>query len=102
MCSTPWSLNFSPSSVPPDGNEETDFFKNSKYASSAKCACSLLIDLPEDRGLVFDYSLIPTQRAGHASNFACKRQLRSWQRRPQHPRRIGRDQSEQLVAIRRN
>ena len=24
------------------------------------------------------------------------------QRRPQHPRRIGRDQSEQLVAIRRN
>jgi hypothetical protein len=24
------------------------------------------------------------------------------QRRPQHPRRTGRDQSEQLVAIRRN
>ena len=31
MCSTLWSLNFTQSSVPPDGNEETDFFKNSKY-----------------------------------------------------------------------
>jgi hypothetical protein len=38
----------------------------------------LLIDVPEDRGLVFDYSLIPTQRAGHAPNFVCKGQLRSW------------------------
>jgi hypothetical protein len=35
-----------PSSVPPDGNEETDFFKNSKYASSAKCACSKVCFTP--------------------------------------------------------
>ena len=49
MCSTPWSLNFSPSSVPPDGNEETDFFKNSKYASSAKCACSKVCFTPRSQ-----------------------------------------------------
>jgi hypothetical protein len=30
----------------PEGNEETDFFKNSKYASSAKCACSKVCFTP--------------------------------------------------------
>ena len=35
MCSTPWSLNFSPSSVLPDGNEETDFFKKTQNMHQA-------------------------------------------------------------------